>query len=194
MKVLVVESHRGAADDVANELERGGNEVRRCHEAKMSPFPCNGLLEGAGCPLEHGGVDVAVTVRPHVSPRPTPLEDGVTCALRQGVPLVVAGSLALNPFEPWATQLVDEEDAVEACEQAAIAGFQRAAATIRDALTPLLDVDRVEVTVTRQGDTLRVRLGLPDDLVPLASRAAVRAVAALRGRAPDTRSIDVSVA
>ena len=194
MKVMLLESHRGAADDVAAELEHQGHEVRRCHEAKMSAFPCNALIDGAGCPLEGGGVDVAVTVRPHVAPRPSALEDGVTCALRAGVPLVVAGNLALNPYEPWATQLVDEERAVAACERAAAGGYQGAVAVIRAALAPMLPVEDIEIVVRRQGEGLQIRLTLPHELRHLGSRAAVRAVSALRRRTPDTKTIDVSVA
>ena len=52
------------------------------------------------------------------TPGPTPFEDGVSCALRHHVPLVVAGTTALNPFDDWTTVTAGDDDIVEACERA----------------------------------------------------------------------------
>src|SRR3546814_9180958 len=57
------------------------------HEPGEPAFPCKGLVDPSSCPLE-GHIDVALLVRPRIAPRPTAVEDGVTCALRAGVPLV----------------------------------------------------------------------------------------------------------
>lgn len=99
MKVLVLEAEPGAADDSIATLEAGGHEVVRCHESGMAAFPCTGLHDDGACPLEAGGVDVALTVRRHARSVPTPHEDGAACALRTRVPLVVAGEAGLNPYE-----------------------------------------------------------------------------------------------
>ena len=118
MRVLVVESEPAAAGDVVNVLEAAGHEVVRCHEEGLPAFPCNGILRGS-CPVDANAVDVAVTARSHVHPTPTPLEDGMTCAIRHEVPLVLVGMGALNPFERFGTREVrDAGSVVTACEQA----------------------------------------------------------------------------
>jgi len=120
VKVLLVESDAHGADDAAARLRRAGHLVERCHEPGLPAFPCNALLRGGACPLEGGDVDVAVVVRSRPWPRPSTLEDGVVCALRRGVPLVVAGRTILNPYEDWAAVVVDGvEGVVEAVERAA---------------------------------------------------------------------------
>ena len=68
----------------------------RCSDATtdQSPaFPCSALTDD-GCPLRRNIVDVALTVRQRPRSQPAPQEDGVTCALRTHVPLVVAGATA----------------------------------------------------------------------------------------------------
>lgn len=54
--------------------------------------------------------DLVVNVRPHPLPQPTRREIGVTCGLRQGVPLVVTGRTLFNPFEDFAAVVVDDLD------------------------------------------------------------------------------------
>ena len=120
MRVLVLEGEPGAAGEVERRLRAAGHEVVRCHEPGLPLFPCVGLSDGA-CPLDGPRVDVAVTVRGHVRPSPALTEDGAVCALRAGIPLVMAGRTVLNPFAPWAAADVREADVVEACE-AVVAG------------------------------------------------------------------------
>src|SRR5688500_13217404 len=118
LRVLLTETDKGACDPVAQRLEAAGHEVLRCHEPGAPAFPCVGLADESGCPLE-GSVDVVVAVRARPHPKPTPLEDGVTCALRSHVPLVVSGNDGLNPFEEWTRIAADQDDTVEAAEWAA---------------------------------------------------------------------------
>jgi hypothetical protein len=121
MRVLLLETNPSAADTVAASLSAKGHDVLRCHEIGDAAWPCNGLRDGR-CPLDACAVDVAVTVRSRPVPRPTPTEDGVTCALRHGVPVVVAGRTVLQPFAPWSSAVVEGQDPDEvmaACEQAA---------------------------------------------------------------------------
>jgi hypothetical protein len=120
MNVLLLESDAHAADEAAARLRAAGHQVERCHEVGLPAFPCNGLLDGGECPLDRGPIEVALVVRSHPWPRPSTLEDGVVCALRRGVPLVVAGRALLNPYVDWAAAVVDGvEDVVEAIEKVA---------------------------------------------------------------------------
>ena len=116
MDVLVLESESGAADSTIEKLTNGGHRVFRCHEPAQPEFPCRALAGEGPCPLSDPGVDVAVTVRTHLDTRPTVREDGVACALRVHVPLVVAGRDMLNPYEEWADEVVEDGDVVAACE------------------------------------------------------------------------------
>jgi hypothetical protein len=119
MRVLVVESDRDTCDAVVEILEDAGHDVARCHEHGLPAFPCNSLIDGE-CPVhDGGGVDVAVTVRRHVHPAPMPLEDGVTCALRRHVPVVLVGIAALQPFGRFGiVTAARDEDVVDACARA----------------------------------------------------------------------------
>jgi hypothetical protein len=120
MNVVVVESERGAARDVETALLEAGHTVCRCHEVDLPAFPCNAILSGH-CPMDGDGdgVDVAVTVRPHVRPTPAPLEDGIACALRHRVPVVLVGRGVLNPYERFGVQECPDAPAVvEACTEA----------------------------------------------------------------------------
>src|SRR5215831_9597160 len=101
MRALLLESDAHAGAHVERALESAGHTVVRCHEAGGPAFPCRALSDPGSCPLDApGGVDVAVVFR-HPHPKPTAYEDGVTCALRRDVPVVIAGSPLLNPYERW---------------------------------------------------------------------------------------------
>src|SRR3546814_11583513 len=102
MDVLLIQSRPGAARAAAESLEAAGHRVHLCHEPGEPAFPCKGLVDPSSCPLE-GHIDVALLVRPRIAPRTTAVEDGVTCALRAGVPLVEQGSQVLAPYAPWVT-------------------------------------------------------------------------------------------
>jgi hypothetical protein len=117
MKVLLFETDPCASDGAARELEEAGHEVVRCHHRALPAFPCVALQDGGRCPIDGGDIDVALTVRAHPLPCPATLEDGVVCALRHHVPLVVAGNAVFNPFEPWMTAAVGDQDLVEVCER-----------------------------------------------------------------------------
>lgn len=123
LDVLVLENGPGGARSAVEELEAAGHRVHRCHEAGQPAFPCRGVVEPSDCPLE-GPIDVALVVRHHVHPQPSPLEDGVSCALRIGVPVVEEGPGILDPYEPWITTRVQGTSVAEACEQAVELGYQ----------------------------------------------------------------------
>jgi hypothetical protein len=119
MRLLVIESDPHAADTTAATLQAAGHEVVRCFAPGVGSFPCQALTEG--CPIDEG-IDVALVLRARPWPKPTPCERGAVCAIRAGVPLVVAGNRALDPWASWASAGLDgTEGLVAACEEAAAA-------------------------------------------------------------------------
>jgi hypothetical protein len=197
MEVLVVESDPGAAVIAIAQLEAAGHSVRRCHEVGAPAFPCSGLEPGH-CPLEESAIDVVLTVRGSGHARPTPLEDGVTCALRRHAPVVVAGRTTLNPFERYPVTLAGVDDIVGACERAAAGaqlgheavGTTALAQTLGHAGIPTAEAF---VSVHRSGEGLRVQLHVPME-TPKEVRdiASVRVVGALRGYDPYAPGINAS--
>jgi hypothetical protein len=198
MDVLMLESDPGAADAVVQELEEGGHRVFRCHEPGAAVFPCRALAGEGPCPLADPGIDVAVTVRAHADPHPSPREDGVACALRARVPLVVAGNDILNPYDEWAADVVPDGDVVGACERvlAAPSGDHSEVAT--DALREALQrrtgsTGNADALVWRDHRRLRVSLegaeGLDDSVRGI---VAADVAAALRAFDPVIPKIDIA--
>lgn len=196
MEVLVVESEPGAAAIAIAQLEAAGHQVKRCHEPGARAFPCAGLDPGR-CPLEDDAIDVVLTVRARAHPRPSPLEDGVTCALRRRTPVVVAGRTTLNPFERYAVTVAGV-GVVEACERAATGPQAEhegcATKALDDTLTHAgLPTGAARASVQRSGSGLRVTLNLPAKTpTRLRELATVRVAGALRAFDPHTPRIDIS--
>jgi hypothetical protein len=186
MDVLLLDSDGEDCTATEAELAAEGHRVFRCHEPGAPAFPCNGLLPAASCPLEDHPMDVAVVLRQHPWPRPTLLEDGVSCALRHHVPLVVAGATALNPYDRYATRVLDSaDDLVGACEEAARAPLARHSAVatemLRSTLARLGSESDARCTVVRSGDgSLTARLFAPGVDRTAAGKAATRVLGALR--------------
>jgi hypothetical protein len=195
MRVLVAESDRGAADHVITDLQGAGHHVVRCHEPNLPAFPCNALCDGGTCSLDTGdGIDVVLDFRVHPYPRPTPFEDGVSCALRRHVPLVIGGTSALNPFAKWTTDVaIDDDRVVEVCEQAADAPRERLATAVRDAVRTIMGHETLDVSVRRSGARLKATVVIPDDSDEVEGQLAVAVAGALRARDPWIGGIDVAV-
>lgn len=123
MNVLVMESDPHAADGAAAALRAAGHQVATCFEPGLGDQMCRAMLAGDRCPFDDGdGVHVALVVREHPWPTSRPRERGVTCALRADVPVVVAGLLALDPYERWEAASVEGVvGVVETCEAATAA-------------------------------------------------------------------------
>ena len=200
MKILVLDSDgEGGARQAAATLEAAGHEVHRCHDDGAPAFPCNGLSGATECPL-HGVVDVAVVVREHPWPRPTALEDGVTCALRHAVPLVVSGRTALDPFDGWATEHLEGTDGlVEACERAMTAPLPRhGEVAVARAVEVLerheLPTDGVRAEVHRHDARLHVDVDVPVPVdAALSGMIATRVVGRLRQHDRYASAIDIAV-
>jgi hypothetical protein len=199
LRVLVLESERGAADAAIDELARAGHEVARCHEPGAPAFPCGALADDPYCPVRDEIVDVAVTVRNRPRSQPAPHEDGVTCALEHHIPLVVAGHTVLNPFETWAAEVIDGIDGVvPASERAAAAPLERHGRRAQRALDEVLAAREIRdiapwVDVYRRGGRLVVDVS-GGTMLDHATKAmaSVRMIGALREVDRDAAGIDVS--
>jgi hypothetical protein len=197
LDVLVIESHRGAAAAAVHDLEAAGHHVLRCHDEDSPGFPCRGVIDAAQCPLAWH-TDVALLVRGRVTPRPTALEQGATCAIRAGVPLVEAGPAALDPFERWLVARVDD-DVVATCEAASDAALGELRLEILRLVAPVLFAAGIAAdrTVCRlePGDTrLNVRLDLPVTVSPAVRQAlGVRVLDAVRGAGRTFGPVQVTV-
>jgi hypothetical protein len=195
LQVLVLESHPSEGAPAATALAAAGHEVVRCHEPGAAAFPCAGLVDPAACPLR-SGVDVALDVRRTVVAEPTALEDGVGCALREGVPVVEAtqvhGVAAVVPsaLRHWTTP--SGPDVVASVEAAAAASFDGLRAAIVAKLEPLFVANgvapcQIDCEVEREGRRLLVHLVGPPIGRGLRQAASVRAYDVVRA---STRSFD----
>jgi hypothetical protein len=111
--VLAVGTDDWGTSQVATRLQAAGATVAMCHDVGSDVFPCRGAR--GDCPIDRG-VDVVVTMRSRPSREPAPGEFGVICGLRAGLPVVVGGLAAANPFEAWSDHVaVADGDLVDAC-------------------------------------------------------------------------------
>jgi hypothetical protein len=198
LDVLVLESERGAARKAEAALTAAGHRVHRCHEVGDRGFPCLGLTEPAGCPLDRS-IDVALVVRSHVDPKPTPLEDGVSCAIRAGVPLVEDGPDLYDPYGSWLADRVDEQGVVAAVHRAAAGVDDPLRTAILDRCALLLQAhaipqEAVACSFEPDGGSLRVELAVDAPVDRQLSQAmAVRVLDAVRSTGRTYGHVDVRV-
>jgi hypothetical protein len=133
-------------------------------------------------------------VRAHPSARSSPHEDGVSCALRARVPLVVAGRVALNPYEEWADAVVEHGQVADACERVATLPSRAHTDVAQEALRAATrrradSIEGATALVWRDHNRLRVRLeGL--DRLDRSARDMVAAEVAAELRAFDAHAHD----
>lgn len=140
MRILLLESSPGVGAETALDLAGSGHVVLRCHTPGEGAFPCVGLNSPGSCPLEgHAAADVAITVRAPDDTAPTSREIGVTCALRQGVPVVVEQDADDDPFAGW-TLRVGASGPVAACELALRAAQTQEVEPLRAEVVRILSV------------------------------------------------------
>jgi hypothetical protein len=116
-EVLVVGSDDWAINDATSQLHDAGRTVHRCSESAESPFPCNALIPGRGCPLDRHQVDVVLNIRTRPEAQPTIAEMGAICGLRDGIPLVVAGMYEMSGCSAWAERVPLAGDIVTTCDR-----------------------------------------------------------------------------
>lgn len=198
MKVLVLETESGAAEGAVRRLQGAGHDVYRCHDHSGQAFPCV-ALDRRGCPLQDEAIDVALTVRVVPGGDPAPLEDGVACALRSRVPLVVAGESDGHPYERWHAVAVTGSEVVEACERAARAPDLELSEAATTAFRRVLaqaghSPDGASAVVVHRAGGLEASLEAPGELDRrTAGEVSMRLAGALRVLDRASRTIDVRV-
>ena len=199
LNVMVLENEPNAAAIATGELRDAGHTVLTCHEPGGAPFPCRGVVRASACPLRSHAVDVALVVRSQNHAQPTLLEDGARCALVQRVPLVVAGTPALDPYDNYATRTIDRAyDVVEACEQAAAAPIEALGRRATEVTVETLHLPaagpRPRAEVTRRDGRLHVHVLQGESLTKHErSRVSVRIAMALRELDPFAAGIDIAI-
>jgi hypothetical protein len=197
MRVLLLETAPGEAAVEVAQLEAAGHEVARCHDAGDDRFACNGLIEGRQCPLEERVVDVAIVVG-DAAATGSVAHDGVRCALRRHVPLVVASD-ASTPYADFATVVASREDLVAAAEEASASPLRRHGEAAGRSMRSVLeahgyDPKTATVEVIRRGTDLRVTVDTGEPVSrAVADILSVRIVGAVRDVDPYARIIDVTV-
>ena len=199
MRVLVVESDRRTADKAITDLQAAGHHVVRCHETDLPAFPCNALCDKGTCPIEtQQGVDVVLDYHARPHPKPTAFEDGVSCSLRHHIPLVVAGTSALNPFDKWTTAIAGDDDIVEACELAATRPVERLAEPARAEVRKRLRLqpavaEQSDVVVHRSNGQLDATIYLPGEAEETDGSLAVAVAGVLRAHDRFASRVNVAV-
>lgn len=197
LDVLIIESHPHTAAEAESVLRHAGHRTHRCYDPDSRGFPCKGLLNPDGCPIDQG-VDVAVLARRRIQPSPTSLENGAICAIRAGIPVTEQGSATLDPFEPWVTSRFDRAaDIVEACEAAIARGLEPLRHNIAERVTRVLSAagassDTLGCTLERQGSHLIVRLTGPIVADRLRQAAALEVMSAVHTAGVIADPLDVS--
>ena len=199
MRVLVVGSVPVSAQSATDELEAAGHEVLRCHEEAGPAFPCAALAEGRRCPLEGEPIDVVLDVHDARTMAPSAYEDGVACAIRQHVPVVVVAD-GKHPYERWSTRHVSSEaDVVWTCEAAAGSPLpEHSELASRVAVESLeragIPPRGASATVHRERGSLKVMLSLPPAHPEgLEQMVVARVITALRRHDRAARGVDVTI-
>jgi len=191
MRVLLLESHAGVANDALARLTAAGHSVVRCDTADRL-YPCRGLAAGGVCPLDEH-TDVAVLVQEIGI---THVEHGAVCAARSRVPVVeVDGSGARKrlPITSWTT--VPGGGLVDECERVAADGRAHARAVAErlialDVVTPtelMPGTGPIAIDVERGPNMLRMTItidGSVRDRETELVRAATQALREFDRRSP----------
>lgn len=201
LDVLVIESRPGAAAAAERALEAAGHTTTTCRpDGSGTAFPCRAMLDPADCPLSERP-DVALLVRDGDA-GPGVEEQGASCALRDGIPLVEAGPLgAVDPFEQWLAGRVDGDsrDIVAACEAARTAALgalrRRILTLVRPSLAAAhISMSGVTCRIEPRGMGLRVAFDIFGPVPPgLRQALAVRTLDAVRGGHRPYEHVSVSV-
>ena len=185
---------RGAAA-AAEDLRSHGHSVSVCHPDGAETCIA---LSGGRCPLDRGTIDAAVLVRTHADTAELPLERGAWCAVQRGVPLVVAGDPADNPYAAWASAEDDGSEVALTVET--VVGLPQPALSsvathaLHESLERAGVPDRrarVEVR-RRHGGVVASIIGLTGVTSAQAARTSVRVAGAIRAADPWLRRIDVT--
>jgi hypothetical protein len=185
--VLFSETITAASALAARQLTAAGHTVHSCHGPGDLGAICP-ALRGKPCPLEHSNIDVAVTVRRSNATDAAPIDDGVFCALRRHVPVVVAGETNAHPFARYPHDRVDDPQLLPAAVDAAAAESREHSTVATDEAQRAAGPQAFAV-VRRHDGGLHVTLA---NAGPKAARVAVRVAGVVRAFDPYAKSIDVT--
>jgi hypothetical protein len=187
----------GPADaELIDALQASGAQVLRCHDNADGTL-CT-LVAGHGCPADQ---DPDVAVVPVIPAGGAPsLGDGVGCAVRSSIPVVVIGHSAPGPYAAVAAGSADGvHDMVAAC-RAAIDGATEAhtavaVGALADRCAALgIDPSACRAEVRRTDSGLRLEVGLGDTLDRHAGeRVALQVLAAVRRFDPRPGGVSLAV-
>jgi hypothetical protein len=178
MKLLLIESTPGNAQEIGAQMVAEGHEVLTC--ADEHGGPCRGIDEHVACPMEQH-IDLTIVAREPGSTH-TLGEMGSVCAQRHRVPMVEVDPRQVDD------ELPSVKVANAVAKRAVEAGYATAIRHELGHLPALVDVDRspgrihVSVQVPASEDT-------PQKLSAIADRARH----AVRAHDPYISGIDVSV-
>ena len=120
MRVLLTESAPGAAEESEKRLREAGYDISFCHPDHSADEDGCVVVRGIGhCPLRTDDIALVIDARTADAPRlHTAREFGTCCALRNHVPLVVAGPADRARF-PWSdvVAMCSPDQLVGVCER-----------------------------------------------------------------------------
>ncbi|MGO8875788.1 MAG: hypothetical protein ACLQNG_08500 [Acidimicrobiales bacterium] len=198
MQILMTEIATDRARTAAALLEAKGHVIVTCGDGVARSVTC-AALRGEPCPLERDKIDVAL----HIEGADPPglADEGVLCAIRHFLPLVVASresGVRSDPFGSWAAAVCDLDELSETLTAAASAPLPAHSLAAERAANAVLASAGCYTTwravVRRSGGRLRVELisETPVDR-ELCDRSAVRAEVAIREIDGVTPTIDVEI-
>ncbi|MGK2958157.1 MAG: hypothetical protein ACSLFB_07115 [Acidimicrobiales bacterium] len=194
MKVLMVENNSESAHSVAELLKSSGHSVYSCHDASaIGGLGACVALQYQQCPMNLAPMDLFLDVRSpdgtHSGIEALLMEEGVLCAARRKIPVVIAGEIDNQPFKRWAAIEHPGLPSVAALEDVASAPLPDHSAVATAALRSILrahgiTVDKAEAEVRRRDGGILLHI----DFSPSTDASAAQAVAIKVGQA--VRQID----
>ncbi|MDW3218163.1 MAG: hypothetical protein R8F63_06075 [Acidimicrobiales bacterium] len=185
MRILLMTQNDDQFLEAAVPLRRRGHEVVGCHDegAAESRWPC--VAVESTCPLDEG-VDAAVVLS-RCEHRP---EEGVSCAVRHRVPLVVGGPTPVSLLSYADVVLDDIDDTLaDVVETAVTQPHALLSTAATDAVAAVaeqagVDGDVHAVVFRRRRDLDVVVRGVPETDTAGRARCAQAAFAAVRKAVP----------
>ena len=199
MKVVLAGSAGPVDDPVIAALREGGAEITSCHHPDDGTM-CT-MVAGHACPMDaHAEVAVVPLLAAGAAPHQA---DGVGCAVRSSVPVVVVGRGAPGPFGAIAAAVADGPDDVVAVCRTAIDGatmaHTRVAQDALDARTDSLGIDpeaasALVASVRRNETGLRLEIRTNGKLEPrTGERLGLQVLAAVRAFDPRAKGVSLAV-
>jgi hypothetical protein len=201
LDILLIENEPEAGLHSASVLDAGGHRVHRCYPRGRQATAassdgtaiCVAVTDGA-CPIEREAIDVAVVAGRQSEDRPGLTAAGVTCALRNHIPLVADDSCT-GTFGARLSGRANG-DVVAACVRALEDAHADLRADILTRIAPTiaaehLDMSRIGCRVTADGHRLTVTVTGPPTSRSVQQALGVRVLDAVRSAGRTFGQVDV---